>query len=1000
MLVGIVASLLSLYGIAFSQESAPSAPAAGVATPDSRLACPPDVKVDEDVKLIRAAYEAAYEQAKDTGEPDSLIQQLVGLSNETPDPAKKYALLLEAEAVATQYENYTTALDLLAKRAEKFQIDGLKLKGQLLKRLAGPKVAADLVLFDQASDTAEQAMQAERFDVAAETALLALSVARAVDREQKVEARKRGRTVGKAGKDETGTTPVGPGLVKKATALQSQVTAAQKLFAEYGEALVDIKSQPDDAAANSVVAQYLCFVRGDWQRGLLALAKSDIDRLKTVAADEISLLNDENRDPKRVFDLAGAWWTASDSKGLTDDQQAAVKDHAAGFYAEVAENLSDVLEKKLAQSRLRGLTKKPRFVAGQVFLSDLREINPVTFNADWPLSTHGQIKFEPIVVGGVKSPKGIGMHPPEAGSARVTYQVPKGAKTFEADAAVNDSSNAASPLTFRVVSANNGRVLWKTTEPLQKGGSSNRCIVDVNGVDKITLYVDCPGSPAFAHAVWVEPRFNIQRDEDKRTSVAYLSDLSEIDPVTLEGHGFGKNGYVLTFAISVRGVKSPNGLGMHPPESGSAEVTYDVPKGAKTFKADAAINDSNNPASPLTFRVVATSDGRVLWKSQTPLRNAGASIPCMADVHGVDKITLYVDCPGSPNGSHAVWVEPRFIQDPARNIGIEVVRSSIGMELIHIPAGTFQMGEGPSAVAVKLARQFLLGKTEVTRGQWQQVMGTKPWGDSGDNSDADLPASHVNWDEVTEFCRKLTDRERANGKLPASEVYRLPTEAEWECACRAGTTTSFSSGDEESTLDDFGWFLGNAEGNVHPVGTKKPNAWGLYDMHGNVWEQCSDWYDGKLSGGVDPEGPAGGSNRVHRGGCWGCDPVACRSATRSSYVPSDRARNLGFRVARSQSGGSDVKTSVTSSSRLRRKWVQDDGARFFQREADSPVWREHGRDGKAGNAFDHLGETADYVEIVDGRRKMVIRLWSDRWDWTSGARTGPWNAAQKGRWEK
>jgi hypothetical protein len=354
-LVGILASLLPLYGIAFSQESAQSVPAAGVATPDSRLACPPDAKVDEDVKLIRAAYEAAYDSAKDTGEPDSLIQQLVGLSNQTPDPAKKYALLLEAEAVATQYENYATALDLLAKRAEKFQIDGLKLKGQLLKRLAGPKVAADLVLFDQATDTALQAMQAERFDVAAETASLALSVARAVDREQKVEARKRGRPVGKAGKAEAGPMPVGPALVKKATALQSQVTAAQKLFAEYGEALADIKSQPDDAAANSVVAQYLCFVRGDWQRGLPALAKSDIDRLKTVAAAEISLLNAENRDTKQVFDLAGAWWAASDSKDLTDDQQAAVKDHAAGFYAEVADSLSDLLEKQLAKSRLRGL---------------------------------------------------------------------------------------------------------------------------------------------------------------------------------------------------------------------------------------------------------------------------------------------------------------------------------------------------------------------------------------------------------------------------------------------------------------------------------------------------------------------------------------------------------------------------------------------------------------------------------------------------------------------
>ena len=1071
MLVGIVASLLPLYGTGFSQESAQSAPASGVATPDSRLPCPPDAKVDEDVKLIRAAYEAAYDNAKDTGEPDPLIEQLVGLSNETPDPAKKYALLLEAESVATQYENYATALDLLAKRAEKFQIDGLKLKGQLLKRLAGPKVAADLVLFDQASDTAEQAMRAERFDVAVETASLALSVARAVDREQKTEARKRGRPVGKA----AGPMPVGPGLVKKATALQSQVTATQKLFAEYGEALADIKSQPNEAAANSVVAQYLCFVRGDWQSGLPALAKSDIDRMKKVATDEISLLTAENRDPKRVFDLAGAWWAASDSKGLTDNQQAAVKDHAAGFYAEVAEKLSDVLEKKLAQSRLRGLAQKPRFVGRQVFLSDLPEIdpvvgfgefgkngetgargvkiivnnefsphgisthckegaeagvsynvppnasklsgkaaitdstepdgakspvsfkivadggkvlwkspraikhsneamsfevdvaglrrirliascagsfinatavwcephfivdvgpttttpnatervaylsdlpsqNPTTLNADWPFSTHGQIKFEPIVVGGVKSPKGIGMHPPESGSARVTYEVPKGAKTFEADAAVNDSSNASSPLTFRVVSTNDGQVLWKTTEPLQKGGSSNRCKVDVNGVDKITLYVDCPGSPAFAHAVWVEPRFNIQRDEDKRPIVAYLSDLSEIAPVTLEGHGFGKNGYVLTFAISVRGVKSPKGLGMHPPESGSAQVTYEVPKGARIFKADAAINDSNNAASPLTFRVVATGDGRVLWKSKTPLRSAGESIPCIADVTGVDKITLYVDCPGSPNGAHAVWIEPRFIHDFVGdgNFAGAIVDDVLGMKFVHVPQGSFRMGSpqnqdgryaDENLVDVTLTTPFLISQTEVTQAQWKQLMGSEPWKGKpfvkeGDN----YPASHISWEMANEFCNRLTERERLAGRVP-NERYTMPTEAQWEYACRAGTQTAYSFGDDKSLLGDYAWWGGhecggNSRGQEygHEVATKKPNPWGIYDMHGNMWEWCSDYAAGDQVGGVDPKGPSSGPGRILRGGGWPECPTFLRSANRTDGGPA--VGNFGVRVIR------------------------------------------------------------------------------------------------------
>ena len=238
---------------------------------------------------------------------------------------------------------------------------------------------------------------------------------------------------------------------------------------------------------------------------------------------------------------------------------------------------------------------------------------------------------------------------------------------------------------------------------------------------------------------------------------------------------------------------------------------------------------------------------------------------------------------------------------PAGSIPAETQPNGIGMEMKLIPAGKFQMGEVGSAVAVTLTRPFWLGKTEVTQGQWEQVMGTKPWSGSGGKSAADLPATNVNWTDATEFCKKLTQRERGTGKLPANEEYRLPTEAEWEYACRAGTTTKYSFGDDESKLGDFAWFSGNSGNAAHKVGTKQANPWGLYDMHGNIWEWCSDWYDGKLAGGADPAGPGGGSNRVHRGGSWRNGPVYCRSANRSFFVPSHRIDCLGFRVARSQS---------------------------------------------------------------------------------------------------
>jgi len=246
-------------------------------------------------------------------------------------------------------------------------------------------------------------------------------------------------------------------------------------------------------------------------------------------------------------------------------------------------------------------------------------------------------------------------------------------------------------------------------------------------------------------------------------------------------------------------------------------------------------------------------------------------------------------------------VTPPVAPPPAGSIQAEYQPNGLGMQFGLIPAGTFLMSEGGSAVAVALTRPFWLGKTEVTQGQWEKVMGTKPWSGSGGKSDADLPATHVNWDDVTEFCKKLTQRERDSGTLPANKEYRLPTEAEWEYACRAGTTTVSSFGDDESKLGDFAWFSGNSGNAVHKVGTKQANPWGLHDMHGNVYEWCSDRYGDKLSGGTDPVGPEGGSGRVSRGGCWGDSPGGCRSAYRFLYDPSYRDRILGFRVARSQS---------------------------------------------------------------------------------------------------
>ena len=173
--------------------------------------------------------------------------------------------------------------------------------------------------------------------------------------------------------------------------------------------------------------------------------------------------------------------------------------------------------------------------------------------------------------------------------------------------------------------------------------------------------------------------------------------------------------------------------------------------------------------------------------------------------------------------------------------------NSIGMTFALIPAGTFQMGS-PAGEAgrndderqhkVTISRPFYLQTTEVTQGQWQKVMGSNPA--HFNTCGKDCPVEQVSWDDAQEFIRKLNQMEK-------TDTYRLPTEAEWEWACRAKSTGRFSFGDDEAGLKDYAWFDKNSAAKTHPVGQLKPNAWGLYDMHGNVWEWCRDWY-GRVSG--------------------------------------------------------------------------------------------------------------------------------------------------------
>jgi formylglycine-generating enzyme required for sulfatase activity len=234
---------------------------------------------------------------------------------------------------------------------------------------------------------------------------------------------------------------------------------------------------------------------------------------------------------------------------------------------------------------------------------------------------------------------------------------------------------------------------------------------------------------------------------------------------------------------------------------------------------------------------------------------------------------------------------------PPKELSIELGKG-IKLDMVLIPAGEFMMGSPVSDKdalddekpqhRVRITKPFYLGKYLVTQEQWEAVIGSNPSFFKGPKN----PVETVSWDDCQVFFKRL------NAKVGGGR-FQLPSEAQWEYSCRAGSTTRYSFGDDDSGVGEYAWYYGNSGYGPHPVGKKKPNSFGLYDMQGNVWQWCQDWYgDYTKSPRNDPTGPATGLYRVYRGGSWNYAAWYCRSAYRYATRPGGLDAYQGFRVAR------------------------------------------------------------------------------------------------------